>query len=271
MKLVLRFILRMLPLGFLNRLSRVIGTQLGFGFGVNHLELEARTLLSLGKADQGFFVIFDIGANVGRYTEACLALSGSSTLIAFEPDSSNFHKLNSRFSSHNSVILVNKAVGDFTGLIELYSDKSGSELSSLTKRRIPHIGLDFDFVQETHITSVKDWLITNSDLKPDLMKIDVEGHEMDVLVGLGDHLNNLQAIQFEFGGCNIDTRTFFRDFWEFFSSSGFSLYRFTPRGIFLIEEYRESLENFDTTVYYAVNNRFQPLVLEGKVRIVKPY
>jgi FkbM family methyltransferase len=269
MKLVLGLILRKIPLGFLSRLLRILGTQLGFGYGVNHLTLEARTLLSLGNTDQESFVVFDIGANVGRYSEACLSLSGITTLVAFEPDSSNFQNLDSRLGSHDSVILVNKAVGNFTGNIELHSDKSGSQLSSLTKRKIPHTGLDFDFVQSVQIITVKDWLKTNSELKPDLIKIDVEGHEMDVLLGLEYYLEDVQAIQFEFGGCNIDTRTFFRDFWDFFSSSNFSLYRFTPRGICLIKEYGESLENFNTTVYFAVNNRFHPFASKENVRRIK--
>jgi len=271
MKLVLGLILRKVPLGFLSRLFRALGTQLGFGYGVNHLALEARTLLSLGNTNQEAFVVFDIGANVGGYSEACLSLSGSLTLVAFEPDSSNFQNLNLRLSSYKSVILVNKAIGNFTGNIELYSDKSGSELASLTKRKISHTGLDFDFVQDIQIITLKDWLKTNSELKPDLIKIDVEGHEMEVLLGFEQHLQDVQAIQFEFGGCNVDTRTFFRDFWEFFSSSNFSLYRFTPRGIFLIEEYGESLENFNTTVYYAVNNRFHPLAPKKNVRKVKGF
>ena len=49
----------------------------------------------------------------------------------------------------------------------------------------------------------------------DFFKIDVEGHEMDVLKGIGDKISNIKLIQFEFGGCNIDTRCFFQDFWYF--------------------------------------------------------
>ena len=48
------------------------------------------------------------------------------------------------------------------------------------------------------------------------MKIDVEGHELDVLKGFGELIKKVRLIQFEFGGTNIDSKTYLRDFWEFF-------------------------------------------------------
>ena len=46
----------------------------------------------------------------------------------------------------------------------------------------------------------------------DFVKIDVEGHELEVLEGFGNLIKITKLIQFEFGGCNIDTRTFFKIF-----------------------------------------------------------
>jgi hypothetical protein len=59
----------------------------------------------------------------------------------------------------------------------------------------------------------------------DYVKIDVEGWELSVLQGFGDLVYNMRVIQFEFGGSNIDTRTFFQDFWYFFKDHNFSIYR----------------------------------------------
>ena len=61
--------------------------------------------------------------------------------------------------------------------------------------------------------------------------------------------------QFEFGGTNIDTRTYFRDFWYFFKECGFILYRITPLGAELIRTYRESDEYFMTTNFIAVKRK----------------
>ena len=61
----------------------------------------------------------------------------------------------------------------------------------------------------------------NKDQLIDYVKIDVEGHELDVLEGFGDLINKIKLIQFEFGGCNIDTRTFFKIFGIFFKKKNF--------------------------------------------------
>jgi hypothetical protein len=87
----------------------------------------------------------------------------------------------------------------------------------------------------------------------DIVKIDVEGHELSVLKGFGQAILHTKIIQFEFGGCNIDTRTYFQDFWYFFKERNFSLYIITPLGLSKIEKYIESLEFFSTTNYFAVN------------------
>jgi hypothetical protein len=39
--------------------------------------------------------------------------------------------------------------------------------------------------------------------------MNVEGLEMKVLQGMKQSINKIKLIQFEFGGCNIDTRIFF--------------------------------------------------------------
>ena len=44
----------------------------------------------------------------------------------------------------------------------------------------------------------------------DIAKLDIEGHELQALTGFGAALSACRVIQFEFGGCNIDTRTFFQ-------------------------------------------------------------
>jgi hypothetical protein len=60
-------------------------------------------------------------------------------------------------------------------------------------------------------------------------------------------------ILFEFGGCAIDTRVFFRDYFHFLSALGYRIHRITPRGVLVpIPAYRESHERFRTTNFLAV-------------------
>jgi hypothetical protein len=89
----------------------------------------------------------------------------------------------------------------------------------------------------------------------DIVKIDIEGHELAALDGFGDAILATRVLQFEFGGSNIDTRTYFQDFWYFFRRFEFDLYRITPFGLAYVDRYREVDETFLVTNYVAVNRR----------------
>lgn len=56
----------------------------------------------------------------------------------------------------------------------------------------------------------------------DLAKLDIEGHELNALRGFGNAINAVNVLQFEFGGCSIDTHTYFQDFWYFFNIMSFA-------------------------------------------------
>ena len=71
----------------------------------------------------------------------------------------------------------------------------------------------------------------------DIFKLDIEGHEIDALKGVGEAINYIKIIQFEFGGCNIDTKTYFRDLWFFFKEKNFDLFRISPLGLIKIINY----------------------------------
>jgi hypothetical protein len=90
----------------------------------------------------------------------------------------------------------------------------------------------------------------------DLLKIDVEGHELEVLRGAESLFagRGVRMVTFEFGGCDIDSRTFFQDFWYFFRERGMGrLFRITPSGYLApIRHYREADEQFRTTNFLVL-------------------
>lgn len=81
----------------------------------------------------------------------------------------------------------------------------------------------------------------------DFAKFDVEGAELSALHGGARTFSRkaIGALSIEFGSSNINSRTFFRDFWDFLTGYGFELFRVLPGGRTLrIEEYYEDLEHF---------------------------
>jgi FkbM family methyltransferase len=196
-------------------------------------------------------IILDVGANEGLYTRAILDQLPNAKVFAFEPSSTSRALLVEKFRSDNRVSICPFALGSKVESRTLYSDQAGSGLASLTKRRLGHFNIDFKHEEIIEVTTLDIWAHSKN-LLPHFVKIDVEGHELEVLKGGADTLKSVKVIQFEFGGCNIDTRTFFQDFWYFFQDLGFNLYRITPSGPLRIERYSEEDEYFSTTNYLAV-------------------
>lgn len=231
----------------------------GKGYGAGTIKEEVSACLELLNVKPLIFL--DIGGNKGEYTREVLKRYPKINAFVFEPSSINVSILQNEFVNLPNVKINDCALSDVNGKQKLYCDKFGSGLASLAKRRLDHFNIDMNNSEEIETKRFDDfWKTTeyksNNNTIIDYVKIDVEGYELFVLEGFGDLVYNMRIIQFEFGGANIDTRTFFQDLWYFFKEKGFSLYRITPIGNLPVRQYSEIDEFFSTTNYIAVNNKF---------------
>jgi len=201
--------------------------------------------------------VFDVGANVGQFANLIRRNCDMSriTIHSFEPSAAAFEGLSKTHGQCSAVRLNNVALGAQTATATLFSDQPASGLSSLTKRDLDHVGKTMNLTQTVSVRTLDDYCEEHRIERIHLLKIDVEGHEHAVLEGAARMFasQRVDAVTFEFGGCNIDTRTYFRDFYQFFSQRDMQLFRITPRGYLrLIERYREHHEQFLTTNFMAV-------------------
>jgi FkbM family methyltransferase len=196
--------------------------------------------------------VFDVGANKGQFLSlACTCLRGREfTIHSFEPSRKTYEQLCENARKYRNAVLNNCGLGREPGELELFYDAVGSELASLTKRKLDHLGLHMELSEKVKISTIDDYCDAHQINRIDLLKIDVEGHELDVLNG-GKKMFSKSAIDmvtFEFGGTDIDTRTFFRDFFYFFQDYQMRIARITPTGYLCeLESYKEVLEQFGTT------------------------
>jgi FkbM family methyltransferase len=178
----------------------------------------------------------------------------SSTIFAFEPSKITFNVLSERLSSDKRVTLVNQAAGKVSGYAYLFSDQPASGMASMTKRDLSHIGLSFDHKEKVEVVALGQWCSENMLSSIDVLKLDVEGHELDTIQGLGEMISSIRLVQFEFGGTSLDTRNFFKDYWEILTRNSFAIFRATPHGPMEIPQYEEALEQFAFSTYYAVQH-----------------
>ena len=226
----------------------------GKGWGAATTDAEVSAIRDLlDKRDTSSLIVLDVGANIGNWSQSFDEAFPKSQIVAFEPGASAFKVLESRFQSKSNILCVNLGLSDHDAEVTLFSDSEASGLSSVNKRRLEHFSIKFDKEETIRVTKLDSWISSHSEYStPIILKLDVEGHELSVLAGAKETIKNIQLVQFEFGGGNIDSKTYFQDFWYLFADLDFDLYRLTPRGPVLLNEYSEMLEVFRPTNYFAV-------------------
>ncbi len=239
---------------YINKIIDDANFTIGKGAGgPNSLDFEIKSVSKILKSESSPLII-DAGTHEGSYTDIILDIFPNSTVHCFEPSSKNFEYLSKKYSGKNNIFLNNIGLDISEGYKNLYSDFSGSSLASLNKRKMEHFNRDFKYSEKIKTTTFDNYWENILDKKAvDLLKLDVEGAELSVLEGCYNSIKYIKNIQFEFGGANIDSRTFFQDFWYFFQSKEFELFRITPFGLIEINNYSEQDEFFKTTNYIARN------------------
>lgn len=132
------------------------------------------------KALHPGMTVIDIGANIGYYTLIASTRVGSSgKIIAYEPEPENiaFLKLTIAENNLKNVTTVQSALGEKTGMETLYCDPDNKgkhtmlPVSLNTPIRVP-------------ITTLDASLNDHSEKKIDLIKIDTEGWEAKIFLGM---------------------------------------------------------------------------------------
>jgi methyltransferase, FkbM family len=199
-------------------------------------------------------VVFDVGANVGDYAQQVLShLGGAVILHAFEPSVVAFATLENRFGSQRNVVLHNIGLGSIDGDQPFYGPAQGSPLSSVYHRHLNHFGIDMKALGTVRMRTLDSFCLEVGLQDINLLKLDVEGNELEVPRGAEWLLasRRIKRIQFEFGGSNIDSRTFLQDFFYLLSQQ-YRLFRIVRDGLWPIEPYRETSEIFVTWNVLAV-------------------
>ena len=190
-------------------------------------------------------VVFDVGANVGNWTKNLLEFIPAAKVYMFDPSSGCQQTI--REKNLPGITLLPCALGESAGQMPYFSSSATDGSASLHARRDTPFA-DFKYQQSTVAVRTLDEVIATEQIAfVDFMKMDIEGHELFALKGAAQSLaaGKIGALSFEFGCGNINSRTFFRDFWELLTGAGYVIHRITAGGRdVLVDSYYEDDEYF---------------------------
>lgn len=199
-------------------------------------------------------VIFDVGANIGKYSLMLRDAFPEAKVYAFEPNINAFKVLQDRLGGKVECLNLGMGAEQKACKLFTYSDTPSSSHTSAYKEMFTlfHKANDLTTV-EFQMTTIDGFCKERGIKEIDFLKIDTEGCELQVLSGAQRMLSggNIRAIQFEFGECNVFSRVFLRDFYEVLT--GFRIYRLDSNRLMPLPVYEPTNEIFRFQNMIAIN------------------
>lgn len=221
-----------------------------FGGGIkNDIDTNGEKWLIEKTGPFGFQTIFDVGANVGHWSELAYKNHAEANIHAFEivPDTfsaltQNTEDLTDRLT-RNNIGLMDRAgditiyTGDNSELSSIHSHKDQGDIGAAIKCPVK---VGADYAKDQKVDCI------------DFMKVDTEGAEAKVLKGFESYFDQkkVRLVLFEYNRGALMSRFLLADFYAFFTSRGYKVGKLTPEGV-LFREYDFSHEDFNGPNYVA--------------------
>ena len=173
------------------------------------------------KLSQGG-IFLDVGANIGYCS--LVASKKYEKVYAFEPIPENWELLVKSLKDNDiqNVEVIKKCVGNSESLeLTAFADNMGGSrnIENTKKQNVSHMKVSSTRVYEV-ITLDS---FTESIESIDLIKIDVEGHELQVLQGFSKHITKCKNILLELSPCSLPVETCI-EILDILKNAGFFLY-----------------------------------------------
>jgi FkbM family methyltransferase len=200
--------------------------------------------------------VFDVGANTGEWASLALSINPNINLHCFEPSSATYTRLLEKIFPSN-VVCNCFGLGAIQEERPLYIFEAEAGINSLYRRQGLEDGWGLSspsHIEMVRLDTLDRYCQERGINKIDLLKVDVEGHELEVFKGASSMLaeSRITTVQFEYGGCNIDARVLLKDLFDYFQMFEYVLYKIYPDTLRRIQRYDQRLENFQYQNWVAM-------------------
>ena len=154
------------------------------------------------EGQQSPFTFIDIGANQGLYSLLAAKNPNCIKVYSFEPVRETFRYLTQNVtinSGSDKVLLFNKGISDVPGMYDIQIPRNHSGAAAVFRqvenRRRKHRTETVEFVSTESLNTQ----LLDAVVHPVIVKIDVEGHELEVLTALSRTViaSNFAAVYYE--------------------------------------------------------------------------
>jgi FkbM family methyltransferase len=245
---------------FCEKFLRAYYNQDYYDIARNGEQKVVRTICDFMKDDS--LVILDVGANKGEWTSEVLKYKPDATIYCFEILPSIANELSKRFDNFPNVSICAFGLSSEPGKIDVFWNKTSDDTSSITPRHRDPLFVNADVTKIECKVELGDAVAVRFGLKKiDLLKIDVEGHEVDVLQGFQQTFSSIQLapklIQFEYGVTYIPPRHTLQEIYKLLEPHGYMIGRLYPDGV-KFKKYQFDDDNFRMGNYIA--SHLPPLI-----------
>jgi FkbM family methyltransferase len=197
---------------------------------------EARVIDTvLAECKAGPRLVFDVGANRGEWGKIVLARKPDAVVYCFEIVPATAALLRVALAGHPTAHVCDFGLSSTAGETNIFWNRASDHTSGIAPwHEASPFASDIEVV--TSRVDTGDAVMQRAGLaRIDLLKIDVEGHEIEVLSGFRDTLASSalrpRVIQFEYGETWLPARHTLMEAYRLLEPSGYAIGRLYPDGV----------------------------------------